>query len=67
MPSTAGFSAAGYLEAAVVIDNRGDAVAAREFDRFKRSGIAIEPVTLNRRGWQEKLTATSARAAIERD
>jgi ribonuclease VapC len=27
-------SAAGYLEAAVVIDNRGDAVAQREFDRF---------------------------------
>jgi ribonuclease VapC len=40
-------SAAGYLEAALVIDNRGDAVAQREFDRlFQRSGIAIEPVTL---------------------
>jgi ribonuclease VapC len=39
-------SAAGYLEAAVVIDNRGDAVAQREFDRFfERSGIGIEPVT----------------------
>jgi len=39
-------SAAGYLEAALVIDNRGDAVAQREFDRFlERSGIAIEPVT----------------------
>jgi ribonuclease VapC len=40
-------SAASYLEAALVIDHRGDAVARREFDRFfQRSGIAIEPVTL---------------------
>ena len=40
-------SAASYLEAALVIDNRGDAVAQREFDRFfQRSGITIEPVTL---------------------
>lgn len=40
-------SAASYLEAALVIDNRGDAVAQREFDRFfERSGITIEPVTL---------------------
>jgi ribonuclease VapC len=40
-------SAAGYLEAALVIDNRGDAVAQREFDRFfQRSGITIEPVTI---------------------
>jgi ribonuclease VapC len=39
-------SAAGYLEAALVIDNRGDAVAQREFDRFfQRTGITIEPVT----------------------
>jgi ribonuclease VapC len=39
-------SAAGYLEAALVVDNRGDAVAQREFDRFfLRSGITIEPVT----------------------
>jgi ribonuclease VapC len=40
-------SAASYLEAALVVDNRGDAVAVREFDRFfQRSGINIEPVTL---------------------
>src|ERR1700733_5898142 len=40
-------SAAGFLEAALVIDNRGDAVARREFDRFfERSGIQTEPVTL---------------------
>ncbi|MGA2880310.1 MAG: type II toxin-antitoxin system VapC family toxin [Bryobacteraceae bacterium] len=40
-------SAASYLEAALVIDNRGDAVAQREFDRFfERSAITIEPVTL---------------------
>jgi ribonuclease VapC len=40
-------SAAGYLEAALVVDNRGDAVARREFDRFfERAGITIEPVTL---------------------
>ncbi len=39
-------SAAGYLEAAMVIDNRGDAIASREFDLFlRRAGIAIEPVT----------------------
>ncbi len=39
-------SAAAYLEAALVIDNRGDAIAQREFDRFfARSGIQIEPVT----------------------
>ncbi len=32
----------------VVIDNRGDAVARREFDRlFERAGIAIEQVTLD--------------------
>lgn len=40
-------SAVNFLEAAVVIDNRGDAVASREFDRFfRRAGIAVEPVTL---------------------
>ena len=39
-------SAASYLEAAVVIDNRGDAVASREFDLFfRRAAIAVEPVT----------------------
>jgi len=39
-------SAASYFEAAVVIDNRGDAVAQREFDRFfQRSGIVIAPLT----------------------
>lgn len=39
-------SAASYLEAALVIDNRGDAVASREFDLFfRRAGIIIEPVT----------------------
>jgi len=39
-------SAVNFLEAAVVIDNRGDAVASREFDRFfQRAGVAIEPVT----------------------
>jgi ribonuclease VapC len=41
-------SVANYLEAAIVIDNRGDAVAQREFDRFfQRSGITIQPVTLD--------------------
>jgi ribonuclease VapC len=39
-------SAANWLEAAVVIDNRGDAVASREFDQFlRRAGIVIEAVT----------------------
>ena len=39
-------SAVNYLEAALVIDNRGDAVAHREFDRFvRRARIQIEPVT----------------------
>jgi len=43
---TCRMSAAGYLEAAVAIDNRGDPVASREFDLFfRRAGIAIEPVT----------------------
>jgi ribonuclease VapC len=43
---TCRMSAAGYLQAAVVIDNRGDRVASREFDLFfRRAGIAIEPVT----------------------
>src|ERR1035441_3043217 len=33
-------SAASYLEAAVVIDNRGDVLAQREFDRFiRRAGM----------------------------
>ena len=39
-------SAASYLEAALVIDGRGDALARREFDLFfRRAGIVIEPVT----------------------
>jgi ribonuclease VapC len=40
-------SAANYLEAALVIDARGDPVASREFDLFfRRAGFLIEPVTL---------------------
>jgi ribonuclease VapC len=40
-------SAASYLEAALVIDGRGDALASREFDLFfRRAGIVVEPVTL---------------------
>jgi len=40
-------SAANYLEAALVINNRGDALARRQFDRFfERSGITIEAITL---------------------
>jgi ribonuclease VapC len=40
-------SAASYLEAAVVIDNRGDVVARREFDRFiRRAGIEVVAVDL---------------------
>jgi ribonuclease VapC len=40
-------SAVNFLEAAMLIDHRGDAVAQREFDRFMtRSRVAIEPVTL---------------------
>lgn len=39
-------SAVSYVEAAVVIDRGGDAVASRRFDDFFRaSGIAIETVT----------------------
>jgi ribonuclease VapC len=39
-------SAVNYLEAALVIDNRGDAMARREFDGFlRRAEIVIEPVT----------------------
>lgn len=39
-------SAANYLGAALVIDNHGDPIARREFDRFfDRSRIEIEPVT----------------------
>jgi ribonuclease VapC len=39
-------SAANWLEAAIVMDCRGDAVASREFDRFFRtSGIVVEAVT----------------------
>ena len=61
-------SAAGYLEAALVIDNRGDAVAQREFDRFfQRSGITIEPVPSNRAGLRGKPTGTSAKVAIALD
>jgi ribonuclease VapC len=38
-------SAASYVEAAVVIDNRGDALARREFDRFiRRAGIEVVSV-----------------------
>ena len=40
-------SAANYLEAALVIDTRGDQVASREFDSFfRRAEFVIEPVTL---------------------
>jgi ribonuclease VapC len=40
-------SAASYLEAAVVIDNRGDVLAQREFDRFiRRAGIEVVAVDL---------------------
>ena len=43
---TCRISAATYLEAALVIDNRGDAIASREFDLFlRRAGVIIEPVT----------------------
>jgi ribonuclease VapC len=39
-------SAANYLEAALVIDTRGDPVASREFDLFlRRADFLIEPVT----------------------
>ena len=39
-------AAASYVEAAAVIDCRGDAVASREFDRFMRRGaIEVEPLT----------------------
>ena len=40
-------SAANFLEAAIVIDSRGDAEASRQLDHFiRRSGIEITPVTL---------------------
>jgi ribonuclease VapC len=40
-------SAANYLEAALVIDTRGDPVASREFDLFfRRADFLVEPVTL---------------------
>ena len=39
-------SAANYLEAALIVDTRGDSVASREFDRFfRRADFVIEPVT----------------------
>ena len=39
-------SAANFLEAAIIIDAKGDAVASRQFDAFVRAaGIAIEPIT----------------------
>jgi ribonuclease VapC len=40
-------SAASYLEAAAVIDNWGNVLASREFDRFiRRAGIEVVPVNL---------------------
>jgi ribonuclease VapC len=48
-------SAASYLEPAILIDNRRDSIASREFDQFlRRAEIVIEPVTpeqLGSRGW----------------
>jgi ribonuclease VapC len=39
-------SAANFLEAALVIDTRGDPVASREFDLFfRRADFLIEPVS----------------------
>jgi ribonuclease VapC len=41
-----GISAANYLEAAIVVDGRRDAIGSRRFDEFLReSGMTIEPVT----------------------
>jgi ribonuclease VapC len=40
-------SAASYLEAVALIDNCGNVLAAREFDRFiRRAGIEVVPVNL---------------------
>jgi ribonuclease VapC len=40
-------SAASYLEAAALIDNCGNVLASREFDRFiGRAGIEVVPVNL---------------------
>jgi ribonuclease VapC len=39
-------SAASFFESAVVVDNRGDAVASRELDSFfRKAGITVETVT----------------------
>ena len=61
-------STASYLEAALVIDHRGDAVAHREFDRFMiRSRIVIEPVTLEQARIARELIETLVKAAIGRN
>jgi ribonuclease VapC len=55
-------SAASYLEAAVVIDNRGDVVARREFDRFiRRAGIEVVAVDLEQAEIARQAYRTSAR------
>lgn len=44
---TSRISAANFVEAAIVIDSRGDAVASRQFDLFmRRAAIRVEAVTL---------------------
>ena len=44
---TCRISAANFVEAAIVIDTRGDAVASRQFDLFmRRAAIRVEAVTL---------------------
>lgn len=44
--TTLHMSAANYVETAIVVDNRGDAIASREFDRLiVLANIEIMPVT----------------------
>jgi ribonuclease VapC len=39
-------STANYLEAALIVDTRGDSVASREFDLFfRRANFLVDPVT----------------------
>jgi len=58
---------ASYVEAAVVVDCQGDAVASREFDRFmRRAAIEVEPLTFGRHRLRGKRIAISVRRGIQR-
>jgi uncharacterized protein with PIN domain len=60
-------SAVNYVETAVVIDGSREPVASRRFDQLvAEANLAIEPVTMNKRGSRARPIAISVAAAVIR-